>query len=248
MVKFLIGREYLFLVDRESVLQFARDAFEKEAEQAFHQAIRLRQDYARAYVGLGGVYFKRAQRLINPPEEGTSAGSQENTDLAAAKSITEDAIAAYNTVVDLNPDPAEYGIPLDSVARLGLGNSYRLQGQISWLQGNDQQAFGYFDQAIHALESTIVPFADAGQERYLTQAYEYLGATHQWRGYLYEVSQDFASSLESYRLSAEYFEKCIAQGDHSGDRIITEEIIAKICSPNHTSIREIIESLEGGEG
>ena len=125
MIQFLIGREYLFLVDRESVLQFAGEAFQLKAEEAFLQAIRLRQDYARAYIGLGGVYFKHAQRLVNPSTNESGNGSQDITDLELAATLSDDSIAAYTDVLELNPDPAEYGIPLDSVARLGLGNSYR---------------------------------------------------------------------------------------------------------------------------
>ncbi len=252
MVKFFIGREYLFLVDRESVLQFARDAFEQEANQAFQEAILLNKDYARAYIGLGGVNFKRAQRLINPSgmdtglDTGEEAPGIQNIELA--ESLAQESLAAYNQVLEINPDPADYGLPLVSVARLGLGNTYRLLGQISWLAGNQPQAFAYLDQAIQALESTVSPLMDAGQERYLTQAYEYLGATHQWRAYLYEVNQDYESSLDSYQESIVYYERCIAQGERSDDRIIREEIIARICIPSHAGIRAIIDGFDGGQG
>ena len=252
MVKYFIGREYLFLVDRESVLQFARDAFEQEADQAFQEAILLNKDYARAYIGLGGVNFKRAQRLINPSGVDTSLETGKEApgiqDIELAESLAQESLAAYNQVLEINPDPADYGLPLVSVARLGLGNTYRLLGQISWLAGNQPEAFAYLDQAIQALESTISPLMDAGQERYLTQAYEYLGATHQWRAYLFELNQDYNSSLDSYQESIAYYERCIAQGEKSDDRIIREEIIARICIPSHARIRAIIDGFDGGQG
>lgn len=248
VVKFLIGREYLFLVDRESVLKFARDAFEKEAEHAFSQAIQIRQDYARAYIGLAGVYFKRAQRLINslPGEQGGEIPA--SADLELAKTLSEESISAYQKVLELNPDRAEYGIPLDSVARLGLGNSYRLRGQVSWFMGENENAFKFLTQAIHNLESSVTPLVETNQQRYLTQAYEYLGATYQWRGYLYELNQDYQSSLKSYQESADYYDKCIAQGKNTSDRIIKEDIVGKICVPSFTGVREILDGLDGGQG
>jgi tetratricopeptide (TPR) repeat protein len=248
MVKFFIGREYLFLVDRESVLQFAREAFEQEAEQAFRAAILLNEDYARAYIGLGGVHFKRAQRLVNPTPGNTGDGVPGIQEIEQAESLAHEALFAYNQVLELNPDPGDYGLPLVSVAQLGLGNTYRLLGQISLLSGSQSQAFAYFDQAIQALEATISPLTDARQARYLTQAYEYLGATHQWRAYLYELNQDYQSSLDAYQEATAYYERCIAQGENSDDRIIREEIVARICAPSHAEIRTILDGFDGGQG
>ncbi len=169
-------------------------------------------------------------------------------EIELAELLAQEALAAYNQVLDIDPDPADYGLPLVSVARLGLGNTYRLLGQISWLAGNQPEAFAYLDQAIQALESTISPLMDAGQARYLTQAYEYLGAAHQWRAFLFELTQDYDSSLDSYQESIEYYERCIAQGEKSDDRIIREEIIARICVPSRAEIRAIIDGFNGGQG
>ncbi len=55
LVQFFTGREYLFLVDRESVLKFARDEFEQQAQKAFDQALALDPGYTRAQIGLGGL-------------------------------------------------------------------------------------------------------------------------------------------------------------------------------------------------
>ena len=74
------------------------------------------------------------------------------------------------------------------------------------------------------------------------------GQLHQWRAYIFELSQDYASSLESYRAAAGFFDKCISQGENTGDRIIKEEIISKICKPGYANVSEIIDSLDGGQG
>ena len=48
----------------------------------------------------------------------------------------EKAIESYQKVLDLKPDSAEYGNPVEEVARLALGNAYRLQGTIYFLEGD----------------------------------------------------------------------------------------------------------------
>jgi hypothetical protein len=62
------------------------------------------------------------------------------------------------------------------------------------------------------------------------------------------LTQDYDSSLDSYQESIEYYERCIAQGEESDDRIIREEIIARICVPSRAEIRVIIDGFNGGQG
>jgi hypothetical protein len=68
VVQFFLGREYLFLADRERNL---REDHELSAEQAFTSAIHLNPEYARGYVGLAGVQFGRAQRFVLEPTSET---------------------------------------------------------------------------------------------------------------------------------------------------------------------------------
>jgi tetratricopeptide (TPR) repeat protein len=65
MLQFFIGRESLFVIEREAIPQSADAAFEEQARAALEKALQLNPQNARAYVGLGSLYLKQAKRLIN---------------------------------------------------------------------------------------------------------------------------------------------------------------------------------------
>ena len=246
VVEFFIGREYLFLVDRTPILEFARDAFDELAQEAFQKSIEINPDYARAYIGLGGVMFKRAQYLLRQPSAEQDSGEPRPKDLNDAMQLVDGAIDAYNQALLLDDDLPEYGIPVDSVASLGLGNAYRLKGEIHQRQGESQLAMELFHRAIAELKTTLQTFEAFNQTRYLTQAYEYLGTSYQWQGYTYEVEQDYPSSLDAYSQSVEYFDRCIDQGKGSQDVVIKTIIIQNVCTPGRENVQQVIDSLSGG--
>jgi len=244
LIQFLIGREYLFLVDRESVLEFARDAFEEQAEHAFVRSSELDPEYARARIGLGSTYLKRARRLLENYD-------QDNPDASTfiqVSQLIDKSLAAYRQALELSLGLDSAGLPLESVARLGLGNGLRLKGEVFQKQGNNDQAIEQFDQAIAMVEQTVLPLQQAGQNRYLTQAYEYLGSAFQWKAYTYLVDQDYANGMAAYRQAIEYYDHCIAQGDGSRDLIVKNDIIGGVCQPNRDSIQKELDNLGGSQG
>ncbi len=248
VLEFLAGREYLFLVDRESVLTFAQDAFLEQAQVAFQRAIELDSDYARAYIGLGSAYFKRAQRLLADTQAGIPATNASEDQIVQGLELVDQAIASYQRVLAMHIDPSRYGLPLEQVANLGLGNSFRLRGEFLQIAGKSDDALIYFDKSIDVVQATLEPLKSANQMRYLTQAYEYLGASNQWKGYSYELLQDFEQSLDSYQKSVGYYDMCIAQATSTQDVIIRDEIVAGVCEPARRSVQELIDSFTGGEG
>ena len=145
MVKFFIGREYLFISDLQSD---RREELWGKAEEELQKAIDTDPNYARAYIALGALYMERATNLIDP-----TLSSSQPPDPQASQWV-EQAIQAYQKVLDLKPDPKQYGNPVEDVARLGLGNAYRLQGTIFLLQKNTDSALQAFDKAIQLLETS----------------------------------------------------------------------------------------------
>ena len=241
MVKFFIGREYLFLSERQPDRE---EELWQQAEQALQQAIAIDDQYARGYIGLGALYMKRANKLVeNAKQSGQAPDPQ-------AMQRVEQAIEAYQRVLDLKPDPKEYGNPVEDVARLALGNAYRLKGTIFLLQGNTTSAFRAFDKALNFFEN-IRPIFEASivehesYRRYLAQTYEYLGVTYQWQGRTFEGAQVYDSALTAYKKSIDAFNQCILQGEQSPDLVIQNDIVGKICQPTLEEVQKIYNELSG---
>jgi tetratricopeptide (TPR) repeat protein len=243
-VHFLAGREYLFLVDRESVLEFVRDEFYKQSEAAFKRSIALDAGYPRAHIGLGSVYYKQARdlELEAKPDSGDGASSPEQ--LAQAMQLVDQSIAEYGKALDLAGQNAS-GVPVDSIARQGQGNALKLKGDILLDQGQAEQARLVYEHAVQALEPTIEPFEQAGQARYLAQSYEYLGSTYLHLGYISELGQAYQDGLTAYQLALKYLELCIAQGESTQDFVIKTNVVAEICQPNREFVQQRIALLGG---
>lgn len=243
MVKFFLGREYLFLSDLQPD---RREELWQKAEEALQQVIAIDDRYARAYIGLGALYMNRALSFVDPVLEPRQAPDPQ------AMQWVEQAIEAYQKVVDLKPDSEEYGNPVEEVARLALGNAYRLQGIIFHLQGDMESALNALDQSIQLLEGSRQIFEATVTEhesyrRYLAQAHEYLGIAFQWQGYSFDAIQDYDSALAAYQKSIEAFDQCILQGEGSPDLVIQDNIIERVCRPNLEEVQQVYQELSGGQ-
>jgi tetratricopeptide (TPR) repeat protein len=244
VVQFFLGREYLFLAAREPTRQVE---LENSAEQAFTNSTHLNPSYARGHIGLGSVYFTRSWRLLAEALE-VDGRSDMEMDISAADHQINLAIAAYQSAIELQPEASEYGTPVESTAQLGLGKSYRMKGAASLMVGNAEQAQLYLEQAIGILEPLIQPFEAGSHARYLAQTYEGLGLSYYWLGYFYETRQLYDNSLEHYRRSVEFYDRCIAHGNASLDQVITNDIVRTRCIPNGQAVQEIIDSFDGDQG
>ncbi len=244
VIQFLIGREYLFLVDRESVLNFVRDEFYAQAAQAFTVSANLNPGYPRAHIGLGSVYFKQARDLEDKSVSDFGAGVSSPEQLAQALQLVDQSIAEYGKALELAANDLS-GIPVDSVARQGQGNALKLKGEILLDQGQTEQARGYFEQAVQALEPTIGSFEQSGQARYLAQTYEYLGRAYLYLGSADEQVQAYADGLVAYQSALNYFDLCIAQAESTQDFIIKTNIVAEACQLNREFVQERIALLGG---
>ncbi|MGE5776079.1 MAG: hypothetical protein ACM33V_07655, partial [Chloroflexota bacterium] len=196
--------------------------------------------------GLGALYRKRADHLVD-----AALTSHTAVDPQTGQWI-EKAIQSYQKALDLKPDSEKYGNPVEDVARLALGNTYRLRGVIALLNGDADSASKDFDQAIQLLETSrpifeaLIPRHES-YRRYLAQAYEYLGSTYQWQGQAFDTAQQYDQALTAYQKSIEAFDGCIAQGEGSSDLVIQNEIVEKVCKPNLEQTRQTYNELIGGQ-
>ena len=240
IAQFFIGRENLFLADRHPD---QRETYRQAAEDAFQKAITLDNQYARAYIGLGSVYGDRAADLIdNALQSGRPVDARTNQ-------LTEQAIQAYQKVLDLNPATADYGNPVVDVARMALGNAYRQQGTTAYLQGDNPAALKSLEQALAVLEDVRGAFEatvkeDESHRRYLTQVYEYLGETYQWQGLASEIAFDYPAAIQSYQQSLASFKLCNAQAENSPDQIV-QDIVGRYCQPRTIEIQNLYDTLIG---
>jgi tetratricopeptide (TPR) repeat protein len=243
MVKFFLGREYLFISDLQPD---RREELWQKAEEALQQAVSIDDTYARAYIALGALYRKKAEQLVLPAIE--SGGPPD----PQAMQWVEQAIEANQKVLDLQPDAEQYGNPVEDVARLALGNARLLQGTILRLEGNLESALQMFDDAIRLLEAVRPVFEEAIPEhesyrRYLAQTHAYLGIAYKWQGNTLEALQDYDAALLAYQESLDAFERCILQGEASPDLIIQNDIVANVCTPGIEEVRQTYSELIGGQ-
>jgi len=217
---YFVGRSALFL-DRD-----------EEAEAAFRAAIDFTNDnYARAYVGLGSVYLRRARRL--PPEQRV-----ETTDLQQAIENYQQAMTRADALLE----------PQTKItAQLGLGQAYRLQGDTYTRLDDFDKARPLFDQAIAEIQPILASLQAARQYRYLGQAYNTLGAAYAQQAYIRQVQGDKAGSIALYEKAREAYANCLAlKAKAPNDEILSEKIIANGCSRSDKAAEEALTTLEGG--
>lgn len=246
VIQFFLGQEYLFLSERHPD---QRQEYWRAAEESLQNSIRLNDRYARSYIALGALYFKQAAVML---DEANASGQV--VDPQAAK-LAQQAMDAYQTVLDLQPNPDDYGHPIQEVARSALGNAYRLRGAIQTNLGDQAAALDSVEQGIQHLEAVRPVFEESvlqheSYRRYLAQVYEQLGVAYQLQGYTFELQFNYARALESYTRSLSLYNKCIDQGESSLDLIIQDDIVGRTCRPNaqttQGSIDHVNEILSGG--
>jgi tetratricopeptide (TPR) repeat protein len=238
-VQFFIGREYLFLSERHPD---RKEEYWQAAEDALQKAISANDQYARTYIALGALYFKQAATMLEAANDSGQVVDPQASEWA------QQSMEAYQTVLDLKPDPEEYGIPLQEVAQSALGNAYRLKGAIAYNRGDHVSALDSVEQAIQQLEAVRPVFEAAVRDhesyrRYLTQVYEQLGVAYELQGKIFEHELNYPQALESYTKSLNFYSECIAQGP-SSDLIIQNDIIGKYCQPYSQTTKEALDNVK----
>lgn len=234
IVHFLLGQEYLFIAQKQAddaALQM--EAIEPNvaaARAAFAESARLNPDYARARIGLGSVETFLVQlRLIEQPVPDDCAGSAAETYRPLLLPL-QTAAESYAAVTRQGLDPQAYGLPLDSVAQLGLGQVQQLRAVVHCGLGDPAQARRLTQLAITLIQATVPALNEAGDYRLLAQTYQTLGVAYEYEGYL-------GGGVEAYRQAISAYEQCIAQGDRLPvDTFLRDEIIARLCVPSRDQL------------
>jgi hypothetical protein len=241
--QFFIGREYLFLAEFQPDQQ---EALWQKAEDAYLKAISFNDQYAKAYLGLGSVYIKRSSELLD-----TAKASGQAIDPRSLQFV-EQAIQAYQKVLELKPSPGQLENPDIDLANLALGNAYRQKGQILLFQRDVDSALSAFDESIRFIGLAQKAFevsvpAHESYRRYLAQTHEYLGTVYQWQGNAFESKLDYDQALPAYQKSMDAYTQCVSQGENSPDLIIQNDIVKKYCQPKFEEVKKIHDELVGGQ-
>ncbi len=235
---YFIGREALFLSRSEEEAQKVFTSAEEartEAEKYFRKALGSNPDYARAYLGLGGVFFQRARAVQSqsPPQSLT---------------LAESAIAQYKlALANARKLPGEQ-VPLE--ARFGLAVAYQLKGDTYYKLSHYDEAMTYLDGAIREIQATLEPMMAAQQHRSLGHAYVALGAAYAEQAIMRQNQGDKAQSMALYKKAEEAYTACIAQGDAAKGGNPYDELLKNIintyCRPYADQVRKNRLALEEG--
>jgi tetratricopeptide (TPR) repeat protein len=229
---FFIGREELILSN--PVAAAANSAPSQSthlanAEAAFQQSLKLNPAYARSHLGLGSVYFSRAQNLSSQDRLKTS-------DLADAISQYQQALAGAF---------ASAGALIDVKARLGLASTWILQGEAQRDQGQLAQAGDSFAQAVQAASESLQPLIAAQEYRVLAQAYLTLGEAYHEQGHLELLQGNKDTSRAAFENASANYARCIQQKDAAvTDQTLAEKIVASYCVPYKQSADSSLAELK----
>jgi len=230
------GKEILYYFMGRALLFPQGDLFslehDAEAETAFQKALKSNPKYARAAIGLGSVYFRRAQNLAADKR------------LLEPKDL-EKAIQAYDQALELAAESQE--ALMESIAHLARATAYRLQGDTYFHFRDDVQATHFFDLAIKETDLVLDPLAEARQYRLLAQAYLNLGTTYIQQADILREQGNGAGSKTLYEKAHTAYASCIEQGKRAPeDNYLVETIIGAGCQPLEQLAEEAAFSL-GGE-
>ncbi|HLZ08462.1 MAG TPA: hypothetical protein VKT80_07745, partial [Chloroflexota bacterium] len=200
---YFIGREDLFLKQLD------------DGMQAFRQALTSNPNHARSHLGLGGIYYTRAQATA-PAER------LQTTDL-------ESAITEYNLAVagarQVGDTPAEYQ------AHIAMGSVLRLKGEAYYFRGDYADADGFLDQAISEARAGKAMIA-ANQYRVLAYADMVVGNASYQKAAIRQAEGDKVASHDWYQQAHDAYQQCIKAADSDPqDLILATQIKNATCVP-----------------
>lgn len=227
---YFIGREALSLSNKDLYPDSDFDTAELllQAEKAFSSAIEIDPQYTRGHIGLGGVYFQRAQYLLSPEQR------LQTEDLNSA-------ILHYSLSISNAVQTAD--IPTEIKGRFGLGISYSLQGD-TYLRATDiEHAKHDYDRAIEEIEHALI-LLDDDQHRLSAQAYLGLGGAYEGRAYIAQfVDKNQAESRPMYENAHAAYLHCIEQADEEFYDSFLQELKMVYCEPYSQEVQAILDSL-----
>ena len=231
------GKETLhFFIGRAAL--FGQD--DQLAEKALLRSLQSNPQYHRAQIALGSVYLWRAQSVLAATQETGPA------DVQRALKELDQTVAAYERGLELAQAAQEPMIEV--IARLALGSAQTLEGQIHYVYLDDLASADHlFDAAIEQVSQAFDPLQLAGQDRYLAQAYDYVGTAYTQQAGVHHAQGNLDSSQSLYGRALEAYEQCVTLGENAGlrDEILSQRI-APLCQEHAQVAREAMTALQGG--
>ena len=230
------GKETLhFFVGRAAL--FGED--DQLAEQALLRSLQSNPHYHRAQIALGSVHLWRAQSVLATTQEIGPA------DVQRALEELDQTVAAYQRGLELARAAQEPMIEV--IARLALGSAQTLSGQVHYVYLDDLVSADHlFDAAIEQVSQVLEPLQSTGQDRYLAQAYDYVGTAYTQQAGVHHAQGDLDSSQALYGRALDAYEQCVTLGQNAGlrDEILSQRI-APLCEQHTQVAREAQAVLQG---
>lgn len=221
------GKEILHYFQGREALYLGREdpSWLEEAEQAYLRALVVNPDYARAHIGLGGVYYSLAQ--------GQTPEARLNSD------AIDLAISHYELAIE--GEEASPGSHIELKGRLGLGLALRLLGDAYINSASFESAASVLDGAIDHMEQALegIPPDD---HRLMSEAFLALGATYQLRGHATLAGGDPPSSIGFYERAESAYSNCIAHAEQDFYDSSSRDQMTESCEPYRIDVLEVLES------
>ncbi|MBC8077899.1 MAG: hypothetical protein H7Y32_17615 [Chloroflexales bacterium] len=198
IIGFFKGNSFYYRSLLDSTAPAESQALLNEARDAFTEALRNDNSYARAHIGLGSVYYERAQRWENHAER-------------LQQPELEMAIAAFGRASTLALSTSEPALVL-AIAQQGLATAYYLKGATLYNLGREGAADPVLNGAVTLLVSTRVILEANGEYRLVAQSYQTLGGMLRFRARIAQRRNDRAASQELYAQADAAYAGCVEQG------------------------------------
>jgi tetratricopeptide (TPR) repeat protein len=215
ILSYFLGREALFLSRDE--IEFLDDA-----EAAFKEALEINPDYVRGHIGLGGVYFQRAQQL-SPAER----LDDDNLNLA---------IAEYTQAMEEGATMP--GSQVEVKGLLALGKAYRLLGEAYLHSGANDEAIPAYNQAIEHIEQAI-GLLSADQHRLLAEAYFGLAIAYHGRAHI-EFVADKVAGKPLFEKALAAYDNCIREAEAEFYDTTLQDVKNNYCLPNRAEVQKVL--------
>jgi tetratricopeptide (TPR) repeat protein len=198
---FFLGREHLILGNVDAAQGF------------FEQAVAVNPGYARAQVGLGSVFARRARETVDPAARLQAPGY-----LSEALDRQEQGVALAVA--------AEEPV-LEAVGRTALAKSYRLLGQTHYELDQLDAAAAALEQAIAEAGRASQLLSESQEHRLLAQAQETLGAANLQQANLWQRAGQLDEAKARAELARQAYQACIDQGRQAPfDEFLQQIVIA----------------------
>lgn len=197
------GKEIIYLFLGRQAVSLGRD---EEAEEALRRALELDPGYARAYIGLGNLRRRAAQRLWQE----SSPAIPDRDETAELERLANEALEYY-VLAEEHAGGQQDGAWLR--ARLAQSVTNQLLGEVYRHEGEPELAGAYLATAADEVEATlaIIPAEERSLRAY---AYLDLGAAHHRQAEVSLGRGDPESARQDLQAAGSAYAQCVDEAKH----------------------------------